>query len=303
MSRTALALLAGFAMLCVAHGAKSVSSVRPMRLSDDRGKAISLAKPASRIITLAPHLAEIVFAVGAGTSLVGVSARSDFPAQAARLPVVSDAGRIDLERIVALQPDLVFAWLSGNPTRQLELLERRGIRVLAVEVRQLEDIPRLLRLVGAAAGRTETAEQAALRSALAVRALKARYAGVRRLRVFVEIWNEPLITVNGAHLISEAMRVCGGDNIFAREAALTPAVSPETLLVAQPEVVIMSSGAGSEAEQVARWRRMALLPAVRNGALYDIDPNMLHRQGPRLLEAARAMCERLDRARSGQGRR
>ena len=255
------------------------------------------------MITLAPHLAEIAFAVGAGTSLVGVSARSDFPPEAKRLPVVSDAGRIDLERVVALQPDLVLAWLSGSPKHQLELLERRGIPVLAVEVRHLEDIPRLLRLVGAAAGKEETADRVAQQSEMAIRALKNRYIGVRRLRVFVEIWNEPLITVNGDHLISEALRICGGDNIYADEHALTPAVSPETLLVAQPDVVIMSSGAGSESEQLARWRRWALLPAVRNGALYPIDPNMLHRQGPRLIDAARAVCERLEQARSNRERR
>lgn len=302
MRRVALASLVGLAALAMAWCAAGTAAITPITMSDDRGKTVSLASPASRIVTLSPHLAEIVFAAGAGASLVGVSARSDFPEDVQRLPVVSDSGRIDLERIVALRPDLVLAWLSGNPSRQLELLERRGIPVLAIEVRHLDDIPRLLRLVGAAAGRGETAEQAALQAELSVRTLVARYAGLRKLRVFVEIWHEPLMTVSGSHLISEVLQVCGGKNVYANAAALTPAVSPETLLVLHPEVVIMSSGAGSVAEQAGRWRRLALLPAVQQGALYELDPNLLHRQGPRLIEAAQMICGHLERVRAAQGR-
>ena len=309
MRRVALAWLGGLAALATvtiawcAAGTPAITPITPITLGDDRGKTVSLAKPATRIVTLAPHLAEIAFAAGAGASLVGVSARSDFPEEAQRLPVVSDSGRIDLERIVALQPDLVLAWLSGNPSRQLELLERRGIPVLAVEVRRLDDIPRLLRLVGAAAGRGEAAEQAALQAELSIRMLVARYAGLRTLRVFVEIWHEPLMTVSGTHLISDVLRVCGGTNVYAKAAALAPTVSLETLLVLRPEAVIMSSGAGSEAEQAGRWRRLTLLPAVQQGALYELDPNLLLRQGPRLIEAARIVCEDLERARAAQGRR
>ena len=289
------------AALGVAWCSTGAAAGTPMTLIDDRGKSVSLARPSERIVTLAPHLAEIAFAAGAGASLVGVSARSDFPEAALRLPVVSDSGRIDLERIVAIRPDLVLAWLSGNPSRQLEQLERRGIPVLAIEVRRLDDIARLLRLVGTAAGRGEAAEQAALQAAQSVRMLVARYAGLRKLRVFVEIWHEPLMTVSGTHLISDVLRVCGGSNVYARAAALTATVSAETLLFLRPEVVIMSSGAGSEAEQAGRWRRLALLPAVRQGALYVLDPNLLHRQGPRLIQAARTMCEHLERARAAQG--
>jgi iron complex transport system substrate-binding protein len=299
MRRAAWVLLAA---LGVAWRATGAAAITPITVSDDRGRTVWLARPAARIVTLSPHLAEIAFAAGAGASLVGVSARSDFPEGARRLPVVSDAGRIDLERIVALRPDLVLAWLTGNPSRQLEMLERRGIPVLAIEVRRLDDIPRLLRLVGAAARRGETAEPAALDMERSIRMLVARYAGLRKLRVFVEIWHEPLMTVSGSHLISDVLRICGGKNVYAKAAALALTVSPETLLILRPEVVIMSSGAGSEAEQAGRWRRLALLPAVQQGALYEVDPDLLHRQGPRLIEAARTLCERIEQARVAQGR-
>ena len=297
-----LATLATLAASTLAWCATEPVATAPVTLEDDRGRTVSLARPATRIVTLSPHLAEIAFAAGAGASLVGVSARSDYPQDARRLPVVSDSGRIDLERIVALRPDLVLAWLSGNPPSQLELLERRRIPVLATEVRRLDDIPRLLRLVGAAAGRGDAAELAALDAERSVRTLIARYAGLRTLRVFVEIWHEPLMTVSGSHLISDVLRVCGGKNVYAGATALTLAVSKESLLVLRPEVVIMSSGAGTEAEQAGRWRQLALLPAVQHGALYEMNPDLLHRQGPRLIEAAWMMCECLERARAASGR-
>lgn len=298
----ALATATALAPLTMAWCATGPDATAPLTLRDDRGRTVSLAKPAARIVSLSPHLAEIAFAAGAGASLVGVSARSDYPQDARRLPVVSDSGRIDLERVVALRPDLVLAWLSGNPPSQLELLERRRIPVLATEVRHLDDIPRLLRLVGAAAGRSEAAELAALDAERSVRTLLARYAGLRTLRVFVEIWHEPLMTVSGSHLISDVVRACGGRNVYAGAGALSLAVSPESLLVLRPEVVIMSSGAGTETEQAGRWRRMALLPAVQQGALYEIDPDLLLRQGPRLIDAAWTVCERLERARAARGR-
>ena len=279
----------------------SVLACAAVTFSDDRGRTVSLQRPAARIVTLAPHLAELVFAAGAGDRLAGVSARSDYPDEATRLPVVSDAGRMDFERIVALRPDLVLAWMSGNPSRQIERLERRGTPVLATEARRLEDIARLLRLIGLAAGSRAQAELAARRYEEGLRSLEARYAGLRPVRVFVEVWHEPLITVSGAHLISDVVRLCGGVNVFEGASMLTPTVSAESVLVARPEAVIMTSGAGTQAEQVARWRRYALIPAVRRGALYALDPNLLERQGPRVLAAAQSVCEGLALARAARG--
>ena len=291
MTRIASALLAALGV------AWSVCACAVVTLTDDRGRTVSLERPAARIVALAPHLAELVFAAGAGDRLVGVSARSDYPDEATRLPVVSDAGRMDFERITALKPDLVLAWASGNPSRQIEQLERRGIAVLATEARRLDDIARLLRLIGRAAGSGVQAEWAALRHEEGVRALEAHHARLRPVRVFVEVWHEPLITVSGAHLISDVVRLCGGVNVFESAAMLTRTVSMESVLVARPEAVIMTSGAGTQAEQAARWQRFALLPAVRRGALYALDPNLLERQGPRVLAAAQSVCAGLALAR------
>jgi len=279
-----------FAVLgAVAAGAHALQT------SDDRGVTISLGRPAERIVTLAPHLAEIAFAAGAGAKLAGVSSFSRHPAEAERLPVVASHGRIDIERLIALRPDLVLAWRSGNSPLQIGRLERVGIRVFVTEVRTLADIPRIVRAVGALAGSMDVAEARAREFESEIEELRLRHARERRVAVFLEIWHRPMLTVNGAHLISDALRHCGGRNVFAAAKRLTPLVSREQVLDARPEAIV-TSGFGSEALEA--WRGLGLVPAVRNRKIYAIDPDGLHAQGPHVLEGVRALCGRLELARN-----
>jgi iron complex transport system substrate-binding protein len=260
-------------------------------VNDDRGVAISLARPAERIVSLAPHLAEIAFAAGAGAKLVGVSSFSRRPTEAEQLPVVASYGRIDIERLIALRPDLVLAWRSGNSPLQVGRLERIGLRVLVTEVRTLADIPRIVRLVGVLSGGEAVAEARAKEFEDEITTLRNRYAGERRVAVYLEIWHKPMLTVNGAHLMSDALRLCGGRNVFAAAKTLTPLVSREQMLNAQPEAIV-TSGFGSESAQA--WGGLELVPAVRGRRIYAIDPDLLHAQGPHVLEGIRALCERLE---------
>jgi iron complex transport system substrate-binding protein len=279
-----------FAVLAaVATGAHALQA------GDDRGVTISLGHPAERIVTLAPHLAEIAFAAGAGAKLAGVSSFSRHPAEAERLPVVASHGRVDIERLIALRPDLVLAWQSGNSPLQVDRLERLGVRVFVTEARALADIPRIVRLVGALAGSAEVAEAHARQFENEVADLHKRYARERRVAVFLEIWHKPLLSVNGRHLISDALRLCGGRNVFSAAKTLTPLVSREQILDARPEAIV-TGGFGSEALQA--WRRLELVPAVRDRRIYAIDPDWLHAQGPHVLEGVRALCGRLELARN-----
>ena len=266
-----------------------------LQASDDRGVTISLGRPVERIVSLAPHLAEIAFVAGAGAKLAGVSSSSRHPAEAQRLPVVASHGRIDIERLIASRPDLVLAWQSGNSPLQIDRLERLGVPVFVTEVHALADIPRIVRLVGALAGSVEVAETRARQFENEIADLRKRYAAERRVAVFVEIWHSPLLTVNGAHLISDALRLCGGRNVFAAAKTLTPLVSREQILDARPEAIV-TGGFGSEA--LRAWRGLELVPAVRNRRIYAIDPDWLHAQGPRVLEGVRALCGRLEFARN-----
>jgi len=263
-------------------------------LRDDRGMTLSLQRPAERIVTLAPHLAEIAYFAGAGTKLVGVSSYSRFPAEAERLPVVADSGHVDVERVLALKPDLVLGWRSGNSALQIVRLERLGIPVFVTEARSLGDIPRIARQVGSLAGSWVLAEARARQFENEVAELRERYQGAERVAVFLEIWHRPLLTVSGEHLISDALRVCAGRNVFAGADTITLRVSKERLLGAHPDAIV-TSGYGSQAREA--WRGLEGVPAVRNDRIYAVDADLLHAQGPRFLEGVRALCERLELAR------
>jgi len=268
---------------------------------DDRGRKIALAHPPERIVTLAPNLAEIAFAAGAGERVVGVSMFTDYPPAATRLPQVSASGRTDFEAIVRLRPDIALGWASGNRAQDIERLERLGLPVFVTEARRLEDVPRLVRTVGRLAGDAAEAEASALEFERAIADLRARFATRRTVRVFYEIWPEPLMTVGGPHLVSNVLAACGARNVFESAHGFAFAVSPEQLYALDPDVVVVSTFAGREAQAAARWQRFAPLPAVREGRVYVIDSSLTNRMGPRLAEGAATLCALVDRARRRGG--
>jgi len=260
-------------------------------VTDDRGENLVLMTPARRIVTLAPFITELVYAAGAGPELAGVSAYSDYPQQAASIMRVGDATHIDLERIAALRPDLVLAWESGNHVRDVAKLEALGISIFVMEPTKLSDIPRLLRRVGMLAGTSDIAEVAARKFESKLAVLTKQYSTKRPVRVFYEVWNAPLMTVNGAHVISSVLRLCGGVNVFAASRVLTPVISPESLVAADPDAIISSVARDSV------WQRFAMLDAVRNHRVFFVPPELLERQSPRILEGASEVCSKLDQVR------
>ncbi|MGH8619247.1 MAG: cobalamin-binding protein [Burkholderiales bacterium] len=276
--------------------AAAPESAASITLKDDRGVEVRLAAPTRRIVTLAPFLTEMTYAAGAGDRLVGVSRHSDVPAAARTLPVISDAVQVDFERVVSLQPDLVLAWVSGNPVRNVRALDRLGLPVFAVEPARLADIPRLLRAIGTLAGTTPAAARAAADFERALMALRARHAGGPPVRTFYEIWRRPLTTVNGAHLVSDVFRLCGGVNVFESATALVPTVSFEALIAARPAVIVGGGPEGPEAF-TRDWRRS--LAAIRGyePRLVYVDPALLQSLSPRVLEGAERVCAALEAAR------
>jgi iron complex transport system substrate-binding protein len=286
-------LLAGLCLLCGVAGA--------VDLKDDRGRPVALARPAARIVALAPHVAELVFAAGAGGKLVGVSAYSDYPAAAARIPLIGDFGRVDLERVLRLKPDLVIGWKSGNRAGDMEKLEQLGLPVFATEPRRLADIPRLLREIGMLAGTQGSAEQAAAAFENELAKLEARYRGARPVSVFYEIWHEPLMTLNDEHIIGDAIRLCGGRNIFGALSALTPTVSMENVLAADPEAIVASGSLYNDKRLLEAWKRFPQLRAVARGQLFQIHPDLIQRPTPRILQGVGVMCEQLETVRKAGG--
>jgi iron complex transport system substrate-binding protein len=264
---------------------------------DDRGFAVTVTPDPRRIVALSPNLAEIVYAAGAGDRLAAVVRFSDYPQPAKRLPQVGDASRLDVERIFAMHPDLVLGWKSGNPPQDLRRLERLDLPVFVTEPRRLEDIARLVRTIGSIAGTPQQAASAADAFDRDLRALREHYGGKRPVRVFYEIWRRPLLTVNAQHIISDVIRLCGGENIFADAPVLTPAVSLEAVLAARPELVLGGSSAMRPKDLSAEWRALPI-SALRNVPVRYVPADLIQRQTPRLAMGARVVCEHLEEVRT-----
>jgi iron complex transport system substrate-binding protein len=270
--------------------AAAMAAALPLRAAvtvfDDAGRKVSLQRAATRIVSLAPHATELLFAAGAGPRVVGVAAYSDFPPEAARLPQVGDAHALDLERIVALRPDLVVAWLSGNSRQQVEKLAARGIPVFYSEPARVEEVAANLQRLGQLAGSGEAGSASANRLRSELVELERSYRDAPPVRLFYEIWHEPLMTLNGRHFVSDVLARCGARNIFADLTPLVPTVSLEAVIAAAPQVI--ASGAGEAA--LAAWRTRREIPAVHDGRLCAVDAVRMHRPGPRLVAAARELC-------------
>jgi iron complex transport system substrate-binding protein len=274
-----------------------LARAEPVTLVDDRGVTVRLPAPAARIVTLAPHLAEIAHAAGAGGKLVGVARYSDFPERVQHLPRVGDAARVDLEHILTLKPDLVLAWKSGNPATDIARLEQLGLAVFVSEPVRLADISGAIRGVGVLAGTRAAAERTAAAFESEIAGLRKGYAEKPALRVFYEIWHRPLLTVNGAHMISDVLRMCGGVNVFADLPLLTPAISVEALLAARPEVIVGGGSAVDAREFTLQWQASPV-PALREIPLVHVPPDQIQRATPRIAEGARAICAGLERVRA-----
>lgn len=261
---------------------------------DDDGHRITLPSPAARIVSLAPHATELLFAAGAGTMVVGVSEYSDYPAAALRLPSVGGSMQLDLERIVALKPDLIVAWKSGNSSAQVARLRALGLPVFDSEPRNFADIASSLERLGQLAG-TDEGKARAAQFRQKLQELRERYAGRRPVRVFYQIWPSPLMTLNDAHIVSEAIRLCGGVNVFGQLKPLAPTVSREAVVRADPDAIFVSD---ERSDAFDRWKAFAQMKAVKSGHLFRIDGSVMNRAGPRLVDATAALCERIDEARS-----
>ena len=276
----------------------STARAQPVQVTDARGVAVQLARPAQRIITLAPHLTELVYAAAAGNRLAGVARFSNHPPEARLLPVVSDAAQFDIERMLALKPDLVLAWQGGTPPEMVARIERIGVPVYVSGAARLADIARAIEAIATLAGTLSAS--AAARAALDadLRALASRRYADLPVRVFYEIWPKPLMTVSNAHVISEIIKLCGGINVFGALPSLTPEVSREALLAARPEVVLGGSSADTARQFAARWA--GLPPPLDSLPAYRISPDLIQRPTPRLIEGARLVCTRLEGVRAAR---
>lgn len=267
-----------------------------LAVTDDLGRSVTLAAPAQRIVSLAPHTTELLFAAGAGERVVGAVDFSDYPPAATHIPRVGSAHALDFERILALRPDLIVGWHSGNGPRALQRLRELGLTVYESEPRTLQDIPRTLEHFGTLAGTADAATAAASAFRREHERLRALFQDKRPVATFYQIWDRPLMTINGDHMISEIIVVCGGRNVFEKLAPLAGTIDIEAVLRAQPQAIV-AGGTEHRTQWLDDWQRWRQLPAVRHDNLFFVPPSLLQRQGPRVLQGAKILCEHLETAR------
>ncbi|OOZ41364.1 cobalamin-binding protein [Solemya pervernicosa gill symbiont] len=275
----------------------SLSVAATVVVTDDSGAQIELEQPAQRIISLAPHLTELLFAAGAGKQVVATVEYSDYPAEAVKLPRVGSYMAFDLERILALRPDLVIGWADGNPAVQLERVESLGFPLYRHRPRALESIPGTLTTLGLLAGTGTVARQRAELLSARIAVLKNVARDSEPTMSFYQVWHQPLMTIGGEQIISDIITLCGGRNIFADLSVDAGEVALEAVLARNPEVIIASGMAASRPEWLDQWRRWPQLRAVAEENLYHVAPDLLQRAGPRLVDGAEQICAIMERVR------
>jgi iron complex transport system substrate-binding protein len=278
----------------------AIQAQAAVTVKDDDGNLITLQKPAQRVISLAPHVTEMLFAAGGGSHVVGVVAYSDFPEDAKKIPQIGSNREVDLERIMALKPDLIVVWRHGSSERQIEMVRKLGVPMFHSEPQTLEAIADSVAKLGQLMGTESAAGPVAADLRRQLAGLRSRYANRPTVRAFYQVWDKPLYTLNGKHIVSDALRLCGGENVFAKLSVTAPVVSVEGVLQENPEAIFAT--AEKNYGGVSMWKPYGTLLAVRNDNLFTIDGNLLNRAGPRMIPGAAMLCEKLELARQHRGK-
>jgi len=268
-----------------------------LKAIDDAGNSVVLPQPAQRIVSLAPHITEQLFAIGAGERIVATTEYADYPTAAQKIPRVARVNNVDLERVAAARPDLIIIWGSGFSPAVVEALKRLGAPVYVNEPGAIESIATSIERLGVLVAHPEASVvAAAFRSRVA--ALRAQYAQRKQVAVFYQIWSEPLMTLGGRHVLSEAIRLCGGRNVFEQLAPIAPQVSKEAVVAARPEIIVTAEPDAQPSDALEMWRRFPQIPAVARNQLVTLDANRINRHTPRMVDELALLCARIDAART-----
>jgi iron complex transport system substrate-binding protein len=269
----------------------------PVSTQDDLGNTVTLPAPATRIVTLSPSVVEVTYAAGAGEKIVATVEYSDYPVPAQKIPRVGGHSKINLEAVVAARPDLVIAWESGNSPGAIEKIRQLGIPVYMSQPHKMTDIPGEIERIGILTGTEVLAKKSAADFRKRYQALAAKYRNRSPVRVFYQVWQNPLITIGGQQIMSDAITLCRGENIFADLKPLAPRVSFEAVIAANPEAIITSGMADQNPELLDAWKKWPNLTATRRNNFFFIQSDLMNRSGPRILNGTERLCDALQTAR------
>jgi iron complex transport system substrate-binding protein len=282
-------------MLCVLGSASMAAPAAvPWQARDDEDRLLSLAAPPQRVVSLSPGATAMLFAAGGGARVVGTPDFSVEPAGAGAIARIGDSHGFDLERILALHPDVVVAWTGAFSAAQLLPFERAGLPVYRHRVVRLDDLPAALRRLGALLGTAAVANPAADGLRARIDALRARYRRTNGPRLLLQVWDRPVYTLGGEQLISDAVEACGYRNLYGELRDAAPAVSLESIAARDPEVILaLAADERSAQEWLDRWRAFSRISAVRHGRLVPFADARMSRLGPDAVSATEALCARL----------
>lgn len=287
-----------FVVLLLALASSAAAAADAVTVTDDSGAHITLEAPAARIVSLSPGATEMLFAAGAGEHVIATVEYSDEPAAAQRVPRIGDVAAIDIEKLLALRPDVAVIWPGGGNAAQIEKVARLGLPLYRQQVGKLGDLPASLRRLGALAGTQAVADSAASALDARLAALAIKYAGSRQLTVLLQVWNRPLYTVGGSQLMSDALRLCGARNVFGDLPEQGPVVDLEAVIARDPDVIVAAAPGGSAQSWLADWKRFPRLRAVRSGRLIAFEDGRFSRLGPSAIAATEQLCRLLAVARA-----
>jgi iron complex transport system substrate-binding protein len=276
----------------MSQAAAPPGSAPPARtVSDDSGRTVSVGPAPLRIVSLAPGATEMLFAAGAGAQLIATVEYSDEPPAARAIPRIGDVAAVDLERLVALHPDVVIAWPAGSNPAQRAKIARLNIPIYEQQVGRLADLADSLRRLGVLTGTTAAAARAAHDIDARLATLRASYGkNAAHPSVLLQVWNRPIYTVGGRHLMSDALEVCGARNLFADLPEAGPVVDTEAVIARDPDIIVAAAPPGEGAAWLADWRSFGSMKAVREQHLVVFEDQALSRLGPSVIGATEGLC-------------
>jgi vitamin B12 transport system substrate-binding protein len=253
----------------------------------------SVAKD-QRIVALAPHIVEMLFDIGAGENIVGTVEYADYPEAALTIPRVGGYHGIQIEKLLALKPDLVIVWQSGNKTSDIEQMEKMGLNIIYSLPHNIEDVASELRHLGKAIGHEAQAEVVANSYTKKLEKLRQDHVNTKPMKVFYQLWPEPMRTINKETIINQMIEVCQGQNVFASNPTPYPQIGIENVIVAQPEIIIYPDEKSAIELPIIDWRKWPEIPAVKHNRFIHVNADLLHRFSTRMLEGIEDMCEKID---------
>jgi iron complex transport system substrate-binding protein len=305
MSPPAFFVLARVALIlglscCGGWSAVRAAAPAVRAVQDDLGGTVEVTAAPLRIVSLTPGATEMLFAAGAGAQLIATVQYSSEPPAARSVPRIGDVAAIDMERLVALHPDVVISWPAGGNPAQHAKIAALGIPLYRQQVARLADLPVSLRRLGMLAGTTAVADPAAAALEARLRALSQTYSvHGHRPTVLLQVWNRPIYTIGGQHLMSDALEICGARNVFADLPEPGPLVDTEAVIGRNPDIILAAAPPGEGAAWVADWQRFASLAAVRNHRVVAFENQALSRLGPSVLDATEELCRTIARLSRG----